>query len=99
MLPWLCSAMGTNKLKNGETVKHNYPKVRKKRDVSYAMSTKLINAIGTEKLNEILSRYGMYNGAKIMSEMLSQPISPFVVRYVRRYKLKNENEKNEKAVI
>jgi hypothetical protein len=71
-------------------MKHNYPKIRKKRDVSYSKSYKLLQQVGIEKFKEILSRVGMYKAAKEISEIVNEDVTPWVVRYIRNYKL---NEK------
>jgi hypothetical protein len=64
--------------------KHNYPKNRKLRDVSYSKSYKLLQLIGEDNLHQLFSEHGMYTSAKILSEQLGEQISPYVVRHVRR---------------
>ena len=71
--------------------KHNYPKTRKPRDTSYARSTQLINKHGKEKLSRMIATYGMYTAAKFLNT------SPFVIRYIRRYKLNGTEEAESKT--
>lgn len=72
---------------------NNYPKTRKPRNVSYSKSYKLFHAVGEEALKEMFKEAGMYNAAVRLSEILSQNITPAVVRYTRtRYKLGRTEE-------
>jgi len=66
---------------------HNYPKTRKCRDTSYAKSTKLLNIISVERFKEIFAVKGIYLAARQLSEELNMPVSPYVCRYIRNYKL------------
>ena len=77
---------------------HNYPKTRKKRDTSYAKSTQLLQTVGADKFKEIFSRVGMYLAAKELSEELKTPISPYICRYIRKYKLNSEETNNEESI-
>lgn len=61
---------------------HNYPASRKSRDTSYAMSYKLCQAIGDEKLGDIFSKAGMYIAAKQITEIYGEEVSPYVTRYL-----------------
>lgn len=74
--------------------KHNYPKIRKPRDVSYSKSYKLLQAIGENQLRKFFEKAGMYTVSKQVSDTLDYYVSPYVVRHCRdRYKLgvKKEN--------
>ncbi|MCK9211496.1 MAG: hypothetical protein M0P61_11725 [Ignavibacteriaceae bacterium] len=75
-------------------MKHNYPKNRKPRDVSYSKSYKLVQQIGEEKLRDLFSKAGMYTVSKWLAE-LGYEATPYVVRHARkRYKLGDRiNEK------
>jgi hypothetical protein len=64
-------------------MKHDYPTTRKPRDVLYSKTHHLIQRVGEERLKGLLSRHGMYNAAKILSNELLTEISPYVVRHAR----------------
>ena len=68
--------------------KHNYPKNRKTRDVSYSKSYKLLQLVGEEELKKLFSKFGMYLSAKIIAANIGTDVSPYVVRHMRtRYQL------------
>lgn len=73
--------------------KHNYPKKRKKRDCSYALSYKIYQKIGKENLQELFGQNGMYKAAGKLTEMMGVPVTPNVVNYLRkRYKFDEKPE-------
>jgi hypothetical protein len=77
--------------------KHNYPKNRKSRDVSYCKSYKIMQLVGEEELKKLFSKHGMYTAAKILTFNIGEEISPYVARHLRtRYNL---GAQHEEAVI
>jgi hypothetical protein len=79
--------------------KHNYPKTRKaKSNTDYAKSTQILQMVGADKFNEIFARVGMYLAAKELSKELNAPVSPYVCRYIRKYKL-STGETNEESIL
>lgn len=79
-------------------MRHNYPKVRKKRNTDYAKSTFLIKTVGLDKFCEVLSRKGMYLASDELTMVSGQYISPYIIRYVRN-KIKNGELNNETITI
>jgi predicted AlkP superfamily pyrophosphatase or phosphodiesterase len=74
--------------------KRNYPKNRKKRNVSYSKSYKLLQEYGEERLKVLFQKHGMYTSSKIISNELGKDFSPYVIRHCRkRYNLGGINEK------
>ena len=49
--------------------KHNYPKERKPKNTDYSTITKLIKALGMDKVKEISTTVGTYSGAKLLYEL------------------------------
>jgi hypothetical protein len=78
---------------------HNYPKTRKCRDTSYANSTQLLKTVGADKFKEMFLRNGMYTVAKELSQELNIPVSPYVCRYIRKYKLDSGDKNNEEGIF
>ena len=74
--------------------KHNYPKNRKSRDISYSKSYKLLKTVGLEKATEILTNYGMYNASIKFTELTGTEYTPYQVRHLRT-KLGLRFEKSE----
>lgn len=73
--------------------KHNYPKKRKNRDCSYAMSYKIYHKIGNENLQELIGHNGMYKAAGKLTQMMGVNVTPNVVNYLRkRYKFDEKAE-------
>lgn len=71
--------------------KHNYPKTRKPRNTDYAQSTKLIKAVGLDKIKEALTRHGIYLAADELAVEFHAPVSAYVVRYIRnKYNLRGD---------
>ena len=56
--------------------KHNYPKTRKPRDVSYSKSWQLIEEYGLSQLRSIWEEKGMYKTAWELRT------SPYIIRYI-----------------
>ena len=79
--------------------KHSYPVERKKRTTDYAKSTQLLKTVGFDKFKEIFSRVGMYLAAKELSIELGTPVSAYVCRYIRNYKLNTGENKNEASIV
>lgn len=63
--------------------KHNYPKERKSRDISYSKSYKLLKTVGLEKATEILTNYGMYKASIKFNEITGREYTPYQVRHLR----------------
>jgi len=75
--------------------KHNYPKQRVPRDVSYSKSYKLVEAVGRDNLAKLLSHTSPYRASFMLSEQLDQHVSQYVIRYAKkRYNLVREHEEN-----
>lgn len=68
--------------------KHKYPKQRKSRDCSYALSYKIYHNIGATKLRDLFSKNGMYTVARQLTELMGVEVTPNVTSYLRkRYNL------------
>lgn len=68
--------------------KHNYPKQRKSRDCSYALSYKIYHTIGESMLRELFNNNGMYVVARQLTELIGVEVTPNVTSYLRkRYNL------------
>lgn len=80
--------------------KHNYPKTRKaKSNTDYAKSTQLLKTVGSDKFKDLFARVGMYLAAKELSKELNTTISPYVCRYIRKYKLYPGETNNEESIL
>jgi hypothetical protein len=77
---------------------HIYPATRKKRSTEYAKSTQLLKIVGADKFKEMFSNMGMYLCAKHLSQELNIPVSPYVCRYIRKYKLNTGVTNNEESI-
>jgi len=75
--------------------KHNYPKERKKRDCSYAMSNKIFYQVGEGKLRELFSKNGMYTVAGQLTELMGVEVTFNVTNYLRRRYSLIEKEKEK----
>ena len=64
------------------SMKHNYPKNRKRRDTSYSMTDKLIKHYGEDKLRSVWEKLGMYKAAEWLSKDYGYWVTPNVVRYL-----------------
>jgi hypothetical protein len=79
---------------------HNYPKTRKaKSSTDYAKSTQLLKIVGRNRFVEMFAKVGMYLAAKELSKELNTPVSPYVVRYIRKYKLNEGANNNEEGIL
>ena len=76
--------------KNDSKKKHNYPKGRKKqvlskpRNTDYSQTQKLIKQVGLEKLKEVLTTYGVYRSAQILSDSCGRYIHWTTTIYLRK---------------
>jgi len=75
--------------------KHKYPKTRKNRNCSYALSNKIFYQVGETKLRELFSKNGMYIVAGQLTELMGVEVTPNVTNYLRRRYSLIEKEKEK----
>lgn len=64
--------------------KRNYPKNRKPRNTDYSTVTKLIKALGIEKVKEVSLNSGTYSGARLLSMLSGIYVCNSTILYMRR---------------
>jgi len=76
--------MEKSKKDSSRKKKHNYPKERKPRNTEYSTITKLIKALGMEKVKEISTTLGTYSGANLLYELSGIYVPDSTVLSMRR---------------
>lgn len=80
-------------------MKHIYPKNRKRKDILYSKSSRLVAQLGVDKVREVLSKMGQYRASVLFTELTGWYVSPYVIYYLRKFVLKMEAYGNEKVAV